>query len=210
MVSSPEHPSRQPERVLTLPNVITFIRLALVPIAYALLVSRTHNLAAFITFGIAASTDWVDGQVARRTGTVTQLGKELDPLVDRFLLAAGVVGLCVIGRLPLWLTAVLVARDVLMLSGSTRLKLAGLDPMPVMYIGKVTTAMLMVGFAGAILDWPQVPGLGVVDAGWLPGFSFEPTFLWVWFIYVGTVLSIVSASMYLRRGAEIYRARPRT
>ena len=207
MGTEPRHRAEPRERVFTLPNVITFARLALVPLAYALLVSERHKVAAFAVFAIAASTDWVDGQVARRTGTVTELGKELDPLVDRFLLAAGVVGLCVVGRVPLWIALILVARDTIMLAGSTRLKLAGLEPLPVMYIGKVTTAVLMAGFSGAIVDWPQISGLGIVNATWLPGFGADPTFVWVWFIYAGTILSVISGAMYLRAGSVRYRNR---
>lgn len=189
-------------RVFTIANVITVIRLAMIPAAYALLVTGEHNTQAFLVFAAAACTDWVDGQIARRTNTVTRLGKELDPLVDRFLLAAGVIGLLVVGRVPLWLAAVLITRDVLILSGSARLKLLGIEPIPVLFLGKVTTALLMAGFSGLILGWPEVPGLALVDSVHLPGLGTSAAPVWIWFIYVGAVLSVVTGQKYLRLGRE--------
>jgi cardiolipin synthase len=192
VAASTEGPSTQ---VYTAANVITVLRLILVPIFFAVLMTAENDVVSFVLFALAASTDWLDGQIARRTGTVTVIGKAIDPLVDRLLIAAGVLGLALIDRLPWWIVVVLVARDVLLLYGLWRLDKAG-RTLSVTYIGKVTTAVLLIGFSLLILNWPQVPGLGIIDTPLLPGWGSEPVGLGMWFVYVGVVLSMTSAVMY--------------
>ena len=182
--------------VYTIANIITVLRLILVPIFFAALVNGTHNFGAFVIFVVAASTDWLDGQIARRTGTVTALGKAIDPLVDRLLIAAAVFGLWIVDRLPGWIVFVLVARDVYLGYGIWRLEQVYHQRMRVTYLGKATTAVLLVGFADLILGWPIVPGLGVTTSPLLPGFDSQPAVLGIWFVYAGMVLSIASAIQY--------------
>ncbi len=190
--------------IYTAANVITVLRLILVPISFAVLVTGKNDVVSFILFALAASTDWLDGQIARRTGTVTVIGKAIDPLVDRLLIAAGVLGLYLIDRLPLWIVLLLIARDVLLLYGLWRLDKAG-RKLSVSYIGKATTAVLLTGFSLLILNWPQVPGLGVIDSPALPGWGSEPVALGMWFIYVGIVLSMISAVKYAFMFARVRR-----
>jgi cardiolipin synthase len=155
--------------IYTLANVITVLRLILVPFFFALMLTGRSDLLSFIVFAVAASTDWVDGQIARRTGTVTEIGKAIDPLVDRLLIGSGVVGLYVLGRLPLWIVLVLLARDLYLLTGAAVVARYRAAPVRVIYIGKVTTALLLFGFADMILNWPLVGGLGLVESAHLPG-----------------------------------------
>ena len=169
--------------IWTVANIITVLRLVLVPFAFITLVTNPSNPAAFWLYAGAASTDWVDGQIARRTGTVTLIGKAIDPLVDRLLLASGVIGLYVIDRLPLWVLVVLVARDGYMLYGAWRLEKYRLR-MPVSYIGKATTAVLLTGFSLLILGWPTLIVAGTE--------YYVGTLL----VYVGIVLSVLSAVDY--------------
>jgi cardiolipin synthase len=190
--------------IYTAANVITVLRLILVPISFAVLVTGKNDVVSFVLFALAASTDWLDGQIARRTGTVTAIGKAIDPLVDRLLIAAGVLGLYLIGRLPLWIVLLLITRDVLLLYGLWRLDKAG-RKLSVSYVGKATTAVLLTGFSLLILNWPQVPGLGVVDSPALPGWGSEPVALGMWFIYVGIVLSMISAVKYAFMFAQVRR-----
>ena len=182
--------------IYTMANVVTVLRLILVPFFFAALINGTHNLAAFLLFTTAASTDWLDGQIARRTGTVTVLGKAIDPLVDRLLIAAGVVGLWTVDRLPGWIVLVLVARDVYLGYGIWRLEQVYHQRMRVTFLGKLTTALLLVGFADLILGWPVVQGLGVVNTPLLPGLDSQPAVLGIWFVYAGLICSIASAVQY--------------
>jgi cardiolipin synthase len=127
---------------------------------------------------------------------VTAIGKAIDPLVDRLLIASGVIGLYVEHRLPLWIPVVLVARDLALGYGVWRLETVYHRRMTVTFAGKLTTAFLLVGFADLILGWPTVPGLGLIDSPALPGFGAEPAVLGIWFVYAGVVLSIGSAIGY--------------
>lgn len=204
-VSEPKQPLSEDHShdIYTLANVITVLRLILVPFFFAVLVSGpweqralSSDLAAFILFAVAASTDWLDGQIARRTGTVTEIGKAIDPLVDRLLIASGVFGLYIVGRLPLWVVGLLLARDAYLLWGAARLARRRIRALPVVYIGKITTALLLVGFSALILNWPLVPGAGVIDSALLPGLGTEPVGLGIWFVYAGIITSLATAVIY--------------
>ena len=108
---------------------------------------------------------------------MTELGKAIDPLVDRLLIASAVVGLYLEGRLPMWIVLVLAGRDLYLLAGAWVLARAGARRSEVIYIGKVTTALLLIGFSDLILNWPLVPGLGLVESPALPGFGSAPAAL---------------------------------
>lgn len=195
VVESPDQTDHSHD-IYTVANIITVLRLILVPIFFAVLINGTHDGLAFLLFAVAASTDWLDGQIARRTGTVTALGKAIDPLVDRLLIASGVLGLYIEHRLPLWAVLVLFARDAYLMYGAWRLEQYYHRRLPVTFAGKVTTALLLVGFADLILGWPLVPGLGIVNTPALPGFGSEPVALGVWFVYAGIIMSLSTAVHY--------------
>ena len=183
--------------IYTMANIVTVLRLMLVPFFFAVLIRpRQHNFAAFVIFAVAASTDWLDGQIARRTGTVTALGQAIDPLVDRLLIASGVFGLWIIGRLPGWIVFVLVARDVYLGYGIWRLEQIHHRRMAVTFPGKITTALLLAGFAGLVLGWPPIPGAGLIDSRLLPGLGHMPATLGIWFVYLGMLFSVGSAIEY--------------
>jgi len=182
--------------VYTVANIVTVLRLILVPIFFAVMINGSNDVLAFFLFAVAASTDWLDGQIARRTGTVTAIGKAIDPLVDRLLIAAGVLGLYVEHRLPLWIVVVLFGRDVYLGYGAWRLEQRYHHRLSVTFAGKLTTALLLIGFSDLILNWPQVPGLGIVDSPQLPGFGSTSAALGIWFVYAGLVLSVLTAVQY--------------
>lgn len=183
-------------RIFTVPNVISFIRLCLVPVFFVLLFNG-FDLAATLLFAIAAGTDWVDGQIARRTHQVSRLGQLLDPAVDRILMISGVVGLFAVGRLPLWIIFIVIARDLLLLGGGAYLLKRWHTRVAVIYPGKVATTLLFVGFAALLLNWPILQGLGMVDAAWLPGFNFEPYSWGIWFVYAGLLLALATTAYYI-------------
>ena len=197
--SSAMPPDDHSHDIYTVANIITVLRLILVPLFFSVLLTGTSNTLAFFLFVLAASTDWLDGQIARRTGTVTAIGKAIDPLVDRLLIASGVIGLYIEQRIPLWIVLVLVARDAYLLYGAWRLEHYHFQ-VNVNYTGKATTAVLLTGFSLLILGWPVVPGLDIVTSpaleAALPGFGSEPVPLGMWFVYVGLVLSLVAAGQY--------------
>ena len=184
------------DRVLTVPNVISFIRLCMVPV-YLVLLLNGQNIAAAIVFAVAAATDFLDGQIARRTHCVSKLGQLLDPVVDRTLMVAGVLGVFLAGRVPLWIILLIVARDGLVLGGGAWLLFKRSIRIPVIYPGKFATTFLFIGFAALILNWPLVPGLGLCDISWLPGFNGAEVCWGIWFIYAGLALSLGTTVYYV-------------
>ncbi len=188
-------------KIFTVANVISFIRLLLTPVALLILLSE-QNVIAAIFFAIIAATDFLDGQIARRTNTVSKIGQLLDPAVDRMLMICAVVGLLILGRIPLWIVIVVLARDALLLIGGSILLKKYNIRVPVVYAGKVATTLLFIGFAGMILNMPLLDGLGITTIEWLPGFNSVPTSWGIWFIYAGLLLSLGTTIFYLIKAYE--------
>ena len=152
------------DRVATVPNAITAVRLLGLPLFAWLLLGAERPGTAFWVLAVVASTDWVDGYVARRFDQVSRLGQVIDPLVDRLVLAVVAVSLAVAGALPWAVLALIVVRDVALLAGALLL-FARLQPMPVTNLGKLATALLLAAlpaFLLAVVDWPGVSVAQVV------------------------------------------------
>lgn len=98
---------------VNLPNQLTLCRICLVPLVVGFLISTdyTHSLLAAGLFGAAAMTDWLDGYLARRRRQVTTLGKLLDPVADKLLVAAGLVSLVQVGRVDAWIVVLIIGRE---------------------------------------------------------------------------------------------------
>ncbi|MCL2757168.1 MAG: CDP-alcohol phosphatidyltransferase family protein, partial [Coriobacteriia bacterium] len=193
------------DRILTIPNLLTLIRLLLLPVYLVLFLGFHNDVAAFIVFMIAASTDFLDGLVARLLNQVSRIGQQFDPLVDRLLIVVGVVGVFIIGRLPLWILILLLARDAAMLVLTVYQKMRFDKEFEVVFLGKVTTVFAMAGFCGLILGNPMLPGAGLVEAAFLPGWGEQPGYLGIWLLYIGMILSITTAAIYIARGVGYAR-----
>ena len=185
--------------VYSVANLITIMRLLLVPFFFTVLVDadgERGRLTAFFIYAIAASTDWIDGQIARRTHTVTQFGKIVDPLVDRLLLASGVVGLYLIDELPLWVPIVLVLRDVYLLYGAYVAGALPRHPAGDLHreaddrgaVRRLQLAHRRVARSAGRSDSSSHPGF--------PGSGRRAAALGIWFVYVGIVLSLSAAVQY--------------
>lgn len=183
-------------KIFTIPNLISFMRLCMIPAFFVLLLDGHDFLATFL-FAVAASTDWVDGQIARRTHTVSKLGKLLDPTVDRLLMIMGVIGLYVVNRIPLWIIVLVLARDILLLIGGAYILIRYKVRVAVVYPGKVATTFLFFGFFGLLLNWPLVPGLALCDLSWLPGFTAVSVSWGIWFVYAGLVVGLCTTVYYI-------------
>ena len=191
------------DRVFTLANVISFVRLCMAPIAFVLLITG-HDIPATIVFALSAATDFLDGQIARRTHTVSRIGQLLDPAVDRLLMICAVVGLMIVGRLPIWIVVLVVLRDAVLLAGASYLvKRYGIR-VPVIYAGKFATTFLFIGLAGLMLNVPQVPGLGICDFSWLPGFNTMSCSWGIWSIYLGLCLGVFTTIYYVVQAYREY------
>jgi cardiolipin synthase len=134
------------DRVWTVPNVITFIRLACIPLFVWLLFGAHRQTDAAILLAAMGATDWVDGFVARRWHQVSTLGKVLDPVADRALVATAVISVLVQGAVPLWFGVATIAREVLVSGAVLLLAALGAERIDVLWVGKAGTFGLMVAY----------------------------------------------------------------
>ncbi|QBI21603.1 CDP-alcohol phosphatidyltransferase family protein [Egibacter rhizosphaerae] len=158
--------SRVTGRIATVPNGITAVRLVGLPVfAWLVLGPEAFGWAFGLLVAIAA-TDWLDGYVARRFDQVSRLGIVIDPLVDRLLVVTTVVVLAVAGLVPWVLTILVLARDVLVVTGGFLLFGAAVPAIPVSRLGKAATALLLLGLPmfllAAALDVTAVRGVAWV------------------------------------------------
>lgn len=201
-VGSSDNPS---SKILTVANAFTVMRMLLTCVFLVLFVMDVYRPLAIATYAIAACTDWADGQIARRTQTVSWFGKLLDPVCDRFLLFTGVLGLVIVGELPIWVAILVIARDCYLAVGALIVKRYRERPVDVVYIGKITTALLMFGFCDLLLGLPVIDGLGICDVSWLPGLNSVDGPVGLLFVYAGCVMSVITAIVYTTEGAAIVR-----
>ncbi|HJY32997.1 MAG TPA: CDP-alcohol phosphatidyltransferase family protein, partial [Actinomycetota bacterium] len=135
------------DRVLTIPNLISSLRIALIPAFVVLIVDRDTTRAGLVLFVVVVATDWIDGALARATGQVSDLGKVLDPVADRLAIAAGLIALVVVDAFPLWAALLILVRDVAVLIAGLVLLSKRRARIEVRYLGKVATFALMAAIA---------------------------------------------------------------
>ena len=139
------------DRVLTVPNPITAVRLACVPVFLWLLFGAHRQTDAAILLAVLGATDWVDGFVARRWRQVSTLGKVLDPVADRILVGTAVIAVIVHGAVPLWFGVATLAREVLVSAAVLLLAALGAERIDVLWVGKAGTFGLMVAYPTFLL-----------------------------------------------------------
>lgn len=132
--------------MLTVPNLLSVLRLLLVPLFAWLLLGSHRPFAAAVLLAVLGATDWVDGFVARHFNQVSTLGKVLDPTADRVLVATAVISAAVAGDVPVWLCVVVGVREVVVSVGVLILGALGVPRIDVVWVGKAGTLALMVGF----------------------------------------------------------------
>lgn len=133
-------------RILTWPNAVTAVRLALIPVYVWLLFGTTHQLTAGLLLGALGITDWIDGYLARRLGQVTTLGKVLDPVADRVLVLTAVLTVAIYGAVPWWFAIATLAREVLVTVAVLLLASLGAARIDVVWLGKAGTFGLMTAY----------------------------------------------------------------
>lgn len=148
------------DRVWTLPNAVSLGRLGCVGLFVWLLFGAHDRLAAAVLLSALGATDWVDGQLARRLGQVSALGKVLDPAADRILIATAVVAILVDGSMPLGIGVAMIVREALVSLAVLVLAVRGAARIDVVWVGKAGTLALMFAvplflFGHADLSWRQ-------------------------------------------------------
>ena len=184
------------DRVLTVPNALTLLRILAIPVVLMLLLEG-EDAAAATVFLFAALTDFLDGRLARRRGGAgsSHLGTVLDPLADKLLLSSVAVVLAVRGLLPASLVAILVGRDVLTLLGRAVFR----GKIRVNRVGKAATAVLMASVA-VVMYRPGVSGEILGEVMFYTGLGLS---LIAGVLYVGTIKGRV-------RGGKLRKSRGRS
>ncbi|MBH0115325.1 CDP-alcohol phosphatidyltransferase family protein [Salinibacterium sp. NG253] len=178
------------DRVWTVPNVLSFIRLALVPVFLYLIISAQDALA-LIVLVFSSLSDYLDGVIARRFNQITRLGQLLDPAADRLFIFAALIGLAARDVIPWWLFLVIVGRDIMLVILGIISANYGFGPLPVHHLGKVATAALFYALPILMLGQAFPAIAGVADpVGW--AFALWGAFLYWWagFIYVAQSVRI--------------------
>lgn len=187
---SPSAPRQVPPSPWNLPNLLTVIRILLVPIFFWLLVRENGvddslRIQAFAIFAIASLTDKADGSIARRRGLVTDFGKMLDPIADKALMGAAFIGLSLLELLPWWITIVVLGREALITL--MRFVLVRRAVIPASKGGKLKTFLQAIALGLLILpwEWTRIPGLVIMGAA--------------------VIVTVVTGVDYLLRGWRIWK-----
>jgi len=156
------------DRVLTVPNALSVLRLVLVPVfLYLLLVAHATGWAVGVLM-FSGFSDWADGKIARLVANQSsRLGELLDPAVDRIYMVTVPVALAIYGAVPWWIVLTLIGRDLVLAATLPVLRSRGLTALPVTYVGKAATFALMSGFPLVLLGqfdglWSRVVLAGVL------------------------------------------------
>lgn len=194
-------PARAADRVLTVPNVLSAIRLLLIPVfIYVLLVAHANAWAVAILM-FSGISDWADGKIARLLNQSSRLGVLLDPAVDRLYMVTVPITMAASGIVPWWFVITLLVRDALLAATLPSLRSRGLSALPVTYVGKAATFALMSGFPLVLLGqwhalWSRLAGA----CGW--GFLIWGLYMYLW----AFVLYIVQMTLVVRRMPKLSRA----
>lgn len=183
------------DRVLTVPNVITVVRLCLLPVFLWLLFGRDDRASAAWLLAALGTTDFLDGYIARHLHQESELGKLLDPVADRLLFFVGVGGIVLDGAVPLWFASAALVREALVAGATLTLAALGVRRIDVTWYGKAYTLLLMISFplflaSHSTLGWHE----GAGTAAWLFGIP-------------GIVLAWFSAALYVPMARRALRER---
>ncbi len=179
------------DRVVTLPNALSVLRLVGVPFFFWLVLAE-HDGAAVLVLMVSGVTDYLDGKIARAWGQTSRLGTLLDPAADRLYILATLIGLTIRDVVPWWLTLLLVGRDLLLATTLPLLKRHGYGPLPVHYLGKAATFNLLSGFPLILLgEWTNTVGDVAHAFGWAFAIWGTALYWWAGLLYLVQVRSLL-------------------
>lgn len=177
------------DRVWTIPNAITLLRLALlVPVCWFILTGTQGSWLPVILLGVWASTDWVDGLLARLLDQRSKLGELLDPLADRLGIIGVALTLAFVGLVPWWVVVVIFVTDLAVASLASRAAKAG--NLGVSWLGKIRTALLFVAVVALVMG----------ETVWTPAGPVG-----TWLLYLGVVLHLAAGAGYIRKALRASR-----
>jgi CDP-diacylglycerol---glycerol-3-phosphate 3-phosphatidyltransferase len=180
--------------VWNLPNILTLLRIAAIPVLVVVLFSpsRTAGFWAAVIFAIASFTDWLDGYLARRMGIVTTFGKFLDPIADKLIVMSALIMILPFRRVPAWMVLVILGREII-ITGLRGLASTEGIIIPASNLGKFKTIFQIVAILGLLLHY---------DYRWF--FAVDNPYLYVnmhnvgmFYLWIATVITIWSGVDYL-------------
>jgi cardiolipin synthase len=182
------------DRLLTVPNVLSGIRLLLIPVFIYLLLVAHANAWAVAVLMFSGISDWADGKIARVLHQSSRIGELLDPAVDRLYMVTVPIVFGLRGLIPWWIIVVLLARDVLLAAELPLLRTRGFTALPVLYLGKAATFALMSAFPLILLgQWDALWSRVVLACGW--AFLIWGLYMYLW----SFVLYAVQVVLVMRR-----------
>ncbi|HTF51370.1 MAG TPA: CDP-alcohol phosphatidyltransferase family protein [Pseudonocardia sp.] len=186
------------DRILTIPNALSMLRLILVPVFLYLLLGADADGWAVAVLMFSGFSDWADGKIARLVANQSsRLGALLDPAVDRIYMVVVPVALAIDGIVPWWIVLTLIGRDAVLAATLPVLRSRGLTALPVTYIGKAATFALMSGLPLILLgQWDALWSRVILACGWA-------------FLIWGMVMYLWSAVLYLVQVVLVVRLLPR-
>lgn len=180
-------------RIVTVPNALSVLRLALIPLFLWLLLNVKADGWAFWVLMVSGFTDWADGKLARLLDQSSRLGELLDPLADRLYIVIIPVAFAIRGIIPWWIIAVIVARDVLLFASGPLLRSRGLFALPVLYIGKAATFALMSAFPWLLAgQLDSVIGTICYPIGWAFLIWGVALYVWSFLLYWAQTIAVVT------------------
>lgn len=171
-------------RVLTLPNALSVLRLALIPVFVWLLLVEKADAWAFWILMFSGFSDWADGKLARLLDQYSRIGELLDPLADRLYIVIIPIAFGIRGFVPWWLIAIIIGRDLALFAMGPLLRSRGLLALPVLYIGKAATFALMSAFPWLLAgQLDSVVGTVCYPIGWAFMIWGVGLYLWSFVLY---------------------------
>ena len=183
-----------PERVWTVPNILSVLRLLGVPLFLWLLLGPQADGWALVVLMVAGITDWADGKLAKLLNQYSRLGALLDPAADRLYIVSTLIALALREIVPVWLVALLVGRELVLGVALIVLRHYGYPPLQVHYLGKAATLLLLYAFPVLLIAQGE---------GWVAAVA-EP-FAWAFTLW-GTALYLLAGLLYVVQVIGIVRA----
>lgn len=186
--------------ILNIPNILTMMRIAAIPLMAFLLVSPTQSAGfwAAVIFSLASITDWLDGYLARRMGIVTIFGKFLDPIADKLIVMAALIMILPFGRVPAWMVLVILGREIIItglrgIASTEGIVIQASD------LGKYKTIFQITAIIGLLLHY---------DYNWLFGIQHQLLHVnmhnaGMFFLWIAFILTVWSGLDYLVRFIKI-------
>ncbi|MGA4507551.1 CDP-alcohol phosphatidyltransferase family protein [Propionibacteriaceae bacterium G1746] len=186
----PPAPTYDTDRVFTVPNLLSFARLAGVPLFVLVVLLPpawlpAADVVAVLVLALAGFTDWLDGFLARRWHMTSRVGQMLDPVADRLYILAIVIALALRDLVPWWLLVVLALRDLVLAAIVPLLRSRGYTSLPVHFIGKSATFALLYAFPLVLLgDGTSTSHMMAKVVGWASALWGAGLYWWAGVLYV--------------------------